>query len=172
MKKAKVVSPSLHRELTAYMDREGLTVRQMSDLLGLSYNYLRRVINGELFPRRQTVLEICKKTGIDFKNVWSAILQEKVAQQKSIDPFPWTEDPETGTASMTIDQKAYRQKYKRDPYLERLGLMFGGRILNDNDKGAIVNFAELIANHHEEARKLDAAPTEAPTGFGDPSEND
>ena len=76
-----MISPYLHSELTGYMDSSGLSVREMAAKCGLTYNYMRRVINGQIFPRRKTLHEICNATGIDFPRTLDAVLREKAKVQ-------------------------------------------------------------------------------------------
>ena len=162
MMKTKVVSPSLHRELTAYMDREGLTVRQMSALLGLSYNYLRRVINGELFPRRQTVLVICRKTGIDFQRVWRAVLEEMIAERRLFESLV------TPAAGMENERRNYTAPKQKDIHVAAIEEMFSEGTFTDKEKEAIVEFVVGLFRLYRKAREGNSSPTEVPTSSSDP----
>jgi transcriptional regulator with XRE-family HTH domain len=58
--------------MTEIISETGYTIREMAEKTGLSYGYMRRIVNGTVIPNRDALKRLCDGLGLDFATEWKA----------------------------------------------------------------------------------------------------
>ena len=69
---------TLAEVITAAMNKRGMTLAQLKDELGTSYEYARKLSRGLAYPSRLMQREICRVLGLDAEQVRSLIEAKKL----------------------------------------------------------------------------------------------
>jgi hypothetical protein len=67
-----VKSPYLAHKMTDVMAETGLGIGGLTKKTGLSYGYMRRIVNGTVIPNRDALKRICDGLELDFAEMWKA----------------------------------------------------------------------------------------------------
>jgi transcriptional regulator with XRE-family HTH domain len=63
------------------MEREDLTLGELKELLGTSYEYTRRLRNGLAFPSKLLLKEVCKTLKLNPETMRSLIIKDRLQQK-------------------------------------------------------------------------------------------
>ena len=69
---AKPKSPHLYHKLADIISRTGMSIQELAEKTGLSYGYMRRIVNGSVLPNRDAMRRMCEGLGLDFAVEWRA----------------------------------------------------------------------------------------------------
>lgn len=69
---AKPKSPYLYHKMADIISRTGMSIQELADKTGLSYGYMRRIVNGSVLPNRDALKRMCDGLGLDFAVEWTA----------------------------------------------------------------------------------------------------
>jgi len=64
-----VIKTGFGNQLYDFIDRENITVTEMSKQCGVSYSYLNGLLNGSIYSKKATINKVCKKMGISIEDV-------------------------------------------------------------------------------------------------------
>jgi transcriptional regulator with XRE-family HTH domain len=65
-----VKSTFLMHKMTEVVAKTGFTIHEMADKTGLSYGYMRSILNGTVIPNRDAMKRLCDGLGLDFIDLW------------------------------------------------------------------------------------------------------
>lgn len=82
-----VLSPYLEKLWNQVLAEKGWNAKQLAEASGVSYGYVRKIINGTLIPSRDALRRMCAATGQDFGAVWRGLH----ADQEAADANPQDE---------------------------------------------------------------------------------
>lgn len=68
----------LARALTARMNELDLTVRQIAERTGLTYEHIRKLVRGEAYPSKLALREICSVLGLDVRQMETLAVADRV----------------------------------------------------------------------------------------------
>jgi transcriptional regulator with XRE-family HTH domain len=76
-----VISPYLERLWNRVLLEKGWNAKQLANESGISYGYVRKIVNGTIIPSRNALRRMCAATGQDFISVWSALHAEHLREE-------------------------------------------------------------------------------------------
>jgi transcriptional regulator with XRE-family HTH domain len=65
-------SSYLQNKMTEVIGKTGFSIQELADKTGLSYGYMRRIVNGTVIPNRDALKRLCDGLGLDFATEWEA----------------------------------------------------------------------------------------------------
>lgn len=69
---------SFHEVLQEAMDKKGMDIRQLSIELGLTYEYTRMLVRGDRYPKKHTLVSICRILDLDAEELGREIHLQKL----------------------------------------------------------------------------------------------
>lgn len=77
------ITPAGHfsQMLSTAMSQKGLSTKQLSEQLEISYEHARRLQNNEALPSRHLAKEVARYFSLDFDAVWQAAQRDKIQRK-------------------------------------------------------------------------------------------
>jgi transcriptional regulator with XRE-family HTH domain len=67
--------------ITDKMDEKGMSIKDLSQKLDITYEHVRRIVRGEGVPARYTLRQICEELGIPVKQAEKIATRDKVKKK-------------------------------------------------------------------------------------------
>ncbi len=69
--------------LAAAVDKKGVSLRELAELLDVTYEHLRKLIRSEALPSSYLLRDVCKHLGLNLADMEEAVIRDKMAKQYS-----------------------------------------------------------------------------------------